>query len=121
MKSRQFHRHKLLLDENFPLRNYFPTLNRRFDLKHISGDYKQAGLSDPKVYEVAKKENRLVVTFNTKDFIDLAQTSPEAGVIGISHNLPPEQIDKKITALLMRSTKKTLLGKLTMISGESEE
>lgn len=120
MRSKKVHKHKLLLDENFPLRSYFPNLNKRFDLKHISGDYKQAGLPDPKVYDVAKKENRLVVTFNTRDFVDLAQTSAEAGVIGISQNLPMEQIDKKISSLLLKSTKKSLMGKLTIISGESE-
>lgn len=77
MNPKHSYKYKLLLDENFPLRNYFPSLNKRFDVKHISGDYKEAGLPDPKVYEVAKKENRLVVTYNTRDFMDLAQTSKE--------------------------------------------
>ena len=48
----------------------------------------------------------------------LAEISRETGVIGISQNLTFDQVDKKLTALLNRSTKKSLLGKLTIISGE---
>lgn len=118
--TKLFYKHKLLLDENFPVRTYFPVLNRRFDVKHIGADFNKGGLSDPKVYDLARKEKRIVVTRNIKDFDKLALTSNETGVIGISSNLTFEQVDKKLTALLNRSTKNSLLGKITKIGGETE-
>lgn len=117
---KKFHKHKLLLDENFPARSSFPTLNRKFDVKHISADLKQVGLSDPQVYELAKKEKRLLVTYNIKDFLSLSSKSAETGVIGVSANLSLAQIDKKLVALLNKSSKSKLFGKLIMITGESE-
>src|SRR3990167_6971904 len=117
---KKFYKHKLLRDENFPVRSYFPTLNQRYDLKHIVEDFDRAGLSDPKVYKLAQKEDRLVVTYNIKDFEKLAAKNMETGVIGVSHNLSLEQLDKKLTSLLNKSTRKSLLGKLTTITGESE-
>lgn len=116
--TQRFHKHKLLLDENFPIRTHFPALNRRFDLKHIKADLNHEGLSDPEVYTLARKQRRLVVTRNIKHFKELAQTSNDTGVIGVSENLTFDQVDKKLTALLTKSTKKSLLGKLTTISGE---
>ena len=120
MKPRKrFYKHKLLFDENFPIRIHFPVLNRRFDIKHVEADLNQEGLSDPEVYALARKEDRLVVTRNIKHFKTLAQISKETGVIGVSENLTFEQVDKKLTALLNKSTKKSLFGKLTTISGEN--
>ncbi len=46
--------------------------------------------------------------------------SKKTGVIGVSANMSKENIDKKLVALLMKSTKKSLLGKLTLVSGEQE-
>jgi predicted nuclease of predicted toxin-antitoxin system len=116
--ARRFYKHKVLLDENMPHRIYFPLTNSRFDIKHIVGDYKRQGLSDPDVYELARKNARLLVTYNIKDFKDLARRSAATGVIGVSPNLPLEQIDKKLTALLTRAAEKELLGKLTIVTGE---
>jgi len=118
--TKRFFKHKLLLDENFPIRKYFHTLNRRFDVKHVGDDFNLEGLSDPEVYVLARKQGRLVVTRNIKDFKELALTGNDTGVIGISPNLTFDQIDKKLTALLNKSTKKSLFGKLTTISGETE-
>lgn len=117
---KRFHKHKLLLDENFPIRRYFPNLNSRFDVKHIEADLNQTGLSDPQVYALACKERRLIVTRNIKDFEQLARASNETGILGISPNLTFEQIDKKLTALLTKSTRNSLLGKITKLSGETE-
>lgn len=116
--TKRFFRHKLLFDENFPVRSYFPLLNSRFDIKHIVEDYNLSGISDLKVYELAKRESRLLLTRNVKDFMDLAETSRETGVIGVSPKLLPQQMDKKLTALLIRSTKKALFGKLTQINAD---
>ena len=116
---KRFHKHRLLLDENFPARSSFPLLNNRFDVKHLSADLRLSGLSDPKVYELAKKEKRLLVTYNVKDFSSLVTKSTDSGIIGVSANLSIEQIDKKLVALLTKSSRRTLFGKLTVITGES--
>lgn len=116
----KFYKHKLLLDEGFHVRQRLPILNHRFDVKHITGDFKQLGLPDTEVYQFAIKQKRIIVTFNVKDFKALAISSNQTGVIGVSANLAPSQIDKKLTALLNKSTKKSLFGKLTTISGEFE-
>lgn len=118
--TKRFYKHKLLLDENFPIRTYFPTLNRRFDVKHIGADLNQEGLADPKVYALARKEKRLLVTRNIKDFEELALMGNDTGVIGVSSNLTFKQVDIKLTALLNKSTEKSLLGKITKIGGETE-
>ncbi len=115
---RKFYKHKLLLDEGFYYKKDLPITNSRFDVKHVAGDYKQGASSDFKVYELAKVEGRILITLNIKHFKPLASTSKSTGVIGISPNLSLDQIDKKLTALLNKSTKKSLLGKLTTISGE---
>lgn len=117
---RKFHKYKLLLDENFPLRQRLTLLNSRHNVKHIKGDYKQIGLPDEAVYERAREEGRLVVTFNDKDFQEIATRSVETGVIGVSTNLTPDQIDKKLTALLRKDKPKDLFGKFNYISGETE-
>lgn len=118
--TKRLYKHKLLLDENFPIRKYLPTLNRKFDIKHLVADLSQEGLSDPKVYSLARKEKRIIVTRNIKDFEELALTSKETGVIGVSQNLTFKQVDIKLAALLNKSTKKSLLGKITRISGETQ-
>ena len=117
----KFHKHKLLLDEGFPIRSYFPLLNRRFDVKHITQDFKRVSLSDRQVHQFAADHGRIVVTLNIKDFKPLSPINKNTGVIGISANLSFDQVDKKLTALLNKYTKNQLLGKLTVISGESQK
>jgi predicted nuclease of predicted toxin-antitoxin system len=117
--TRKFYKHKLLLDENVPNRTHFPTLNERFDLKHVVADYKQGSIPDEAVYELARKEKRLLVTYNIKDFIQLASKSTDMGIIGLSAQLSAEQIDTKLTALLRRNTLRRLAGKVTEITGET--
>lgn len=118
--TRRFYKHKILLDENFFYRSYLPKLNRNFDVKHIKDDFKQTGLKDPEIYKFALNSGRILVTFNSNDFRELAKTSKDTGVVGVSGNMLPEVIDKKLTALFHKSPKKSLLGKMTTISGESE-
>ena len=79
-----------------------------------------ASLSDPKIYKLAQKEGRIVVTYNMKDFAPLVENDTRSGVIGVSPALSADQVDKKLTSLLNKSTKKSLLGKLTIITGESQ-
>lgn len=117
---RGFHKHKLLLDENMRPRTRFPRLNSRFDVKHIQEDFKRGGLSDGEVYRLAVKQQRILVTTNSKDFRHLAGTMPDAGIIGVSANLSANQIDLKLTALLMKATHKSLQEKFTSLTGETD-
>ena len=117
--AHKFHKHKLLLDEGFPVRSYLPVSNRRFDVKHITQDFKQSGLSDKEIHRLAANQGRIVVTLNIKDFKPLAPLSKNTGVIGVSAALPFDQVDKKLNSLLSKSTPKQLLGKLIIITGES--
>ena len=118
--TKPFFKHKILLDENFPTRSYLPLLNSRFTVKHIAKDLKHGGWSDEEVYQCAKDNKLIVVTFNFKDFIPFIDVSDNAGIVGVSNNLPNEVIDKKLTALFRKATQKSLLGKLTTITGETE-
>lgn len=117
--QKRFHKHKLLLDENMPHRLAFPHLNEVFDVKHLRDDLKSGGLSDPQVHALAATVQRLIVTYNAKDFKDLATRNKDTGVLALSPNLSLHQIDTKLTALLIRSTPKDLRGKCTVITGET--
>ncbi len=115
---RRFYKHKLLLDEGLPLRRRFPILNGRFDVKHIAGDLRRASLPDSEVYEVAIRQNRVLITYNEKHFRKLVRHNA-IGVIGVSANMPLGQLDKKLSALLTRSRPKDLFGRFIFLSGET--
>ena len=119
--TRTFYKHKLLLDEGFPPRSYFPLVNERFDVKHIKDDFRKIGLPDTEVFAFAVQLKRIIVTYNAKDFRPLAATSKETGVIGISALMPYHQIDNKLTSLLTNSSAKALLGKYTALHQEAEK
>src|SRR5438876_4638814 len=101
--THRLYKHKLLLDEGFPPRSYFPILNQRFDVKHIKDDLKKIGLPDEAVYTVAVQLKRLIVTYNAKDFRHLASRSQATGVIGVGALTLYHHIDKKLTSLLTKS------------------
>jgi len=117
---KRFYKHKLLLDENMPHRTEFLLLNSLFDVKHVAADLKQSGLADPGVYQLAVAQKRILVTFNVKHFRDLAGTRDDAGIIGVSANLPTPQIDSKLAALLTKSTPHALERKFIPLTGETE-
>lgn len=117
----KIYRHRLLLDENFPVRSKLPRLNSRFDLKHITEDLKESGISDGKLFKIAVRLKRLLVTFNDRHFREKSKNSKDTGVIGVSTNLSNEQIDKKLTSLLIKSGPKELFGKFSYISGTSRK
>lgn len=117
---KRFYKFKLLLDENMPPRQRFPRVNSRFDVKHIRDDFNQTSLKDPAVYNLAVKLNRLVVTFNGNDFKSRADKSGESGIINVSANMRYEQIDKKLTVLLIKNTPNALYGKFTDITAETD-
>lgn len=119
MTSR-FYKHKILLDENFPNKSFLPILNSKFTLKHIAKDLKHDGWPDYQIYNFAAKNKMIIITFNIKDFVDFVDINQNTGIVGVSHNLSNEDIDKKLTALFTRSSKRILFGKLTTISGETK-
>jgi hypothetical protein len=112
----KFYKHKLLLDEGFPPRIYFPRLNQRFNVKHIKSDLKKVGLPDEEVYDIAARQKRLIVTYNTKDFKRLAHKSKDTGVIGVTPLMSYSHIDNKLTSLLTKSTQHDLYGRYTPLS-----
>ncbi len=119
--AHRLYKHKLLLDEGFPPRSYFPMLNERFDIKHVKTDLKKIGLPDTQVYALAVKLKRLVVTYNAKHFKQLAANSKDSGIIAVSATAPYELIDKKLTSLLTKSTPNTLQGNNTPSRSSLEE
>jgi hypothetical protein len=88
-------------------------------VKHVAEDLHKSGLTDQAVYELAKKQGRLVVTYNHKDFRSFADKSLQSGIIGVSPNLTRMQIDTKLTALLRNTSQKNLYGAFHLVTGET--
>lgn len=103
-----------------PPRQRFPRLNSRYDVKHLRDDLNRPGLLDQPVFMLASKLKRLIITFNGDDFYKMVNESAGTGIINISPNLRYEQIDTKLTSLLMRSSLNALYGKFTNLTGETE-
>ncbi len=113
---KRFYKHKLLLDENMPLRSDLPQLNKHFDVKHVDHDLKQGGISDQKVYNLAVTQKRIIITRNTKHFLPLAGTKADVGIIGIPPHWFTTQVDNKLISFLKTKTPKTLRKKLIPLS-----
>lgn len=113
---RKPYRHKLLLDEGLYLKKALPRTNSHHDIKHIKHDLHKGGIKDEEVYFIAVKNKRIVITYNIDDFKNLARKSSNSGVIGISQGILPDQLDKKLNALLSRKTPKSLYGKYTSLN-----
>ena len=100
---KRYHKHKLLFDENMDARQLFSRLNKHFDVKHIRDDLHHGSYDDSKVYQLAAAQSRIVVTLNGSDFRPLVGTLPDdAGVIHVPARWKRNQVDTKLTALLMR-------------------
>jgi hypothetical protein len=97
---KRFYKHKTLLDEHLYHRRVYPLLNAHFDVKHIRDDLHLDGLPDPEIYELARKQGRILLTTNVKDFRPLLRDDGP-GIIGIPDAWLPDRIDSKLTALLM--------------------
>jgi Domain of unknown function (DUF5615) len=96
-----FYKHKLLLDEHLPPRQFLPRLNEHFDVKHIKHDLHHGGMDDGPIHDLAVKQGRIILTSNVKDFRPLLrEDSP--GVIGIPETWPTTRLDTKLAALLMQ-------------------
>lgn len=115
MPSKKHKRYKLLLDEGLPPRQSYRQLNNLHDVKHIKHDYKLGGAADKKVLEKAKKELRILVTFNIRDFKLLIHEDTPS-VIALSPKLTNKQADPKICKLLKRLKTGEIKGYLISIS-----
>src|SRR3990167_9740157 len=109
----RFYKHKLLLDEGLVSRKRLKRLNSRYNIKHIDHDLGKGGASDIEVYEIACKQKRIIITYNTSDFRSMAKRSNVTGVIGVSQKNTPDRLDSKLNALLSKSSEKSLYGKYT--------
>lgn len=115
--SKSFFKHKILFDENMPNRSYFPLLNHHFDVKHIKQDLNKEGLSDPEVYELATKQNRIIITFNWPDFLKLVGRKHDLGIVGVGGN-DWQRMDTKLTSLMMKHKPVYFKGKLKTLGNE---
>lgn len=113
-------RYQILLDEGLFPRRKLPLTNNYHDIKHVKLDFKSGKLPDISVYQLAKSQKRLIATLNVTDFENLLTTDEKhTGIISISSTLTPEEIDKKLCALLNRSKPSELYGKIAKITGET--
>lgn len=102
-------------------RTDFPRLNKRFDIKHLSHDFKKPGITDPDVYNLAVRQGRVIVTLSISDFKQLAGTKNDAGIIGIPPNLLPPKLDNKLTALLLKLSPRQIRGKFISLGRGSRD
>ena len=114
---RKLHKeHKILLDENMPNRSKLSRLNGIFHVLHIRDDLRKTGLKDPEVYNLAKENKRILVTFNGNDFRKLVKKTDEVGVISVPATMSLEKIDKNLSSLFIKSTESTFRGKFILLS-----
>jgi hypothetical protein len=114
---KRFYKHKTLLDEHLYHRRVYPLLNAHFDVKHIRDDLHLDGLPDPQVYELARKQGRILLTTNVKDFRPLLRDDCP-GIIGIPGAWLPDRIDSKLTALLMKHGPNYFRGRYRPLAAE---
>jgi hypothetical protein len=71
-------------------------------VKQVQDDLQQGALEDPDVYQLARTQSRIVITFNGRHFRPLVGTLPDdPGVIDAPASWRNTQLDTKLTALLM--------------------
>lgn len=99
-------------------RQYFPRLNKHFNVKHIEHDFSRGGESDLEVYRFAVLEKRIILTRNAKHFQILVGTENDVGCIKIPPHWTPAKIDTRLTAILMRYGSTHFNGKLHSLTGD---
>jgi predicted nuclease of predicted toxin-antitoxin system len=114
-----FYKHKLLLDEHLYHRRVYALLNAHFDVKHIRDDLHFEGLPDPQVYELARKQGRIILTKNVKDFRPLLrEDSP--GMIGLPEIWTTHRIDSKLAAPFMKHGPNYFRGRYRSLAAEDQ-
>lgn len=117
MSSKKHTRYKLLLDEGLPRREKFPQLTNLHNVVHVTHDFGKSGLKDPEVYALAKREERMVVVFNTKDFRPMVAPGKPT-VITLSSGLTNKRIDQKLCKALKELKPSQKLGHVVTITNE---
>jgi hypothetical protein len=112
-----FYKHKLLLDEHLPPRQFLPRLNAHFDVKHIKHDLHHGGMDDPPIHELAVTQGRLILTRNVKHFRPLVREDTP-GVIGVPETWPRDQLDTKLTSVLMQHGPNYFRGQYRSLAAE---
>lgn len=115
LKKHKKVRLRLLLDEGLFKRVRYPRLNQRHDVKHIKHDLDLGGMGDRQIYDLATKEDRIVVVYNTKDFRrHLKADGPT--IISLSTSLTDNDADKLLCSSAKELVGKNLKGRLLSIS-----
>src|SRR5918996_1293505 len=114
-----FYKHKLLLDEHLPPRQFLFRLNAHFDVKHIKHDLHHGGMDDPLIHELAVKQGRIILTRNVKHFRPLLREDTP-GLIGVPETWPRDQLDTKLTALLMHHGPNYFRGRYRSLAAEEQ-
>lgn len=104
------------MDEGIYPKKSLKRTNSRYDIKHIKHDLNKGGIQDREVYEIARQQKRIIITYNIDDFKRLAKKSKNTGVIGITQGLTPEELDKNLNSLLSKSSEKSFYGEYTPLS-----
>jgi predicted nuclease of predicted toxin-antitoxin system len=106
---------KLLLDECLPPRGRFPKLNEYCIARHLKGDFHESGISDEAVFELACKEEMILVTYNKRDFSPLIQ-SDKMSIIAIGTGLSDKVADTRVTAYIKKIKPHEFKGQLKVIT-----
>lgn len=114
----RFYKHKLLLDEGLFRRQSLKRINSRYNIKHINHDLHKGGITDKEIYEIAIREERIIITYNINDFKKFVQKDTNTGIIGVTQTLTPDQLDTKLNSLLSKSSEKTFYGRYTPLSND---
>lgn len=101
---------KLLADENFPPSLVSYLQKKQHNVKRVQRSAR--GISDSDVFELASRENRIIITFD-KDFLKLKKPTVSVMILEFP-NLQPEQIapylDEIIQAIKNLKRKKRFIG-----------
>jgi len=114
-KSKRIIKYKLLLDEGLSLAKSYPKLNNFHNLKHIVHDLKKSGIKDEPLYDLATRENRILIVFNIKDFRKIVKRNG-ISVINLSSNLSNKEADLKILKALKEMKPDQIKGYLISIT-----
>lgn len=106
---------KFLLDEGLPPRKVLKSCNQTWNIKHVRDDFGLGGATDIAVFEVAKKENRILITFNTKDFRKLL-SKHDPSILDISSKIPTDKLDALIMKQVMSLGSSDLNGKIFKVT-----
>ena len=111
----RFYKHKLLLDEGLYPQKSLKRINSRYNIKHIKHDLNKGGITDNEIYQIARGQKRVIITYNIDDFKKLALKSKKTGVIGVTQGLTPDQLDTKLNSLLSKSSENSFYGVYTSL------